>query len=167
MSGLTNICFSFHLADGQLCEVRNFGHDDLTAIVQLESKASKTPWTLKNYSDSVSCSHICVGVLYEQTWLAHAVFSIAADEAELLIIAVDPDYQKRGIAKNLLTCMESVLSDYANELFLEVRLTNSNAIYLYESLGFNCIGERRGYYPPQGTSKKREDALIYGKHLGC
>ncbi|WP_086930034.1 ribosomal protein S18-alanine N-acetyltransferase [Agarilytica rhodophyticola] len=165
MFELKDICFSFRLSDDGPFEIRNFNNEDLDTIVQLDRKASKTPWTLENYRDSVCSSHICVGVLYQQSWIAHAVFSIAADEAELLIIAVDPDYQKRGIAKKLLTFMESVLSDHANELFLEVRLTNSNAIYLYESLGFNCVGERRGYYPPQGNNKKREDALIYGKHL--
>ena len=50
------------------------------------------------------------------------------------------------------------------DAFLEVRRSNKTAIALYHSLGFECIGQRRGYYQAQ---EGREDALVYRLELGA
>ena len=46
--------------------------------------------------------------------------------------------------------------------FLEVRVSNAAAVYLYENAGFNEIGRRAGYYP---SEVNREDAIVFGKEL--
>lgn len=162
-----NICLSFHLADGTLCSIQTFGNDHLSQVVGNEEKANPFPWSVKNFEGSISSSHICVGVfLPDKILAAHAVFSLAAGEAELLNLAVAPEYQGKGIAKLLLQNMCSLLSEHAQEIFLEVRAGNESAIGLYETLGFNCLGERRNYYPGSLVGKRqKEDALIFGMTL--
>src|SRR5439155_1017297 len=70
--------------------------------------------------------------------------------------AVEPDYQRRGIATRLLERLFELTSDDDGRGYtLEVRVSNREAIKLYEKLGFERHGIRRGYY-----TDNREDALI-------
>ena len=86
--------------------------------------------------------------------VGYLAFEQIADEGSIVEIAVSPEYRRRGIAKELI---QSALSDNSlKEIFLEVRESNAPAIGLYESLGFERIGVRKGYY-----DKPKEDALIY------
>ena len=50
------------------------------------------------------------------------------------------------------------------DAFLEVRRSNKGAIALYHELGFECVGQRRGYYQ---AHEGREDALVYRLELGA
>ncbi|TVZ38102.1 ribosomal-protein-alanine N-acetyltransferase [Alteromonadaceae bacterium 2753L.S.0a.02] len=152
----------FQLDDGTACEIRNFYRQDLHTIYDLEIRANPYPWSERNFIDSIESSHVCVGVKVNNEWIAHAVFSIASGDAELLIISVDPVWQGRGVASRLLHVMSELLEDYAAEMFLEVRASNEPAIRMYDKCGFNCLGVRPGYYPAKNG---REDAHIYGKSL--
>lgn len=180
------------LPDGRCSSIRNFGEQDLPYILDIETQTNLMPWSRQNFLDSLERSHICVGVALNSserridgvvTWLAFAIFSIAADEAEVLLIATDPGEQRKGIASALLESMTSYLSERANQLFLEVRESNHSAIEFYEELGFHCLGERKNYYPVPKNRKienkganrmastaqsgaTRENALIYGKSIG-
>ena len=78
------------------------------------------------------------------------------DEADMLNLAVQPDYRRRGIAKRLCRALMGNLN--AHSLTLEVRVTNEPAIRLYNSLGFREVGRRKNYY-----QKPKEDALILRK----
>ncbi len=161
---IKNVSLSFHLLDGTICSIENIVIEHLQDVVQNEQKANPFPWKQNDFESSIHSSHICVGVFIDKnTLIAHGVFSVAADEAELLNIAVIPEFQGRGIAKTLIEKICTELQELAQEIFLEVRISNKNAIGLYESLGFNCLGERPNYYPV--SPGEREDALIYGKTL--
>jgi ribosomal protein S18 acetylase RimI-like enzyme len=76
---------------------------------------------------------------------------------------VAPDLRRRGVARALLT-MLLLRARRAGMLhaFLEVRPSNAPAMALYESMGFQRIGLRRGYYQAQAG---REDAIVYRKSL--
>ena len=74
-------------------------------------------------------------------------------------IAVSENYRRKGIARALLQKMLSDLS-CADSVTLEVRKSNAAAIALYESFGFEHVGERRGFY-----EKPTEDALLMTKIL--
>ena len=161
---------SYKAKNGLICVIDTYHEADLSEVLHVECAASSYPWSEKNFKDSISSSHICIAVRFVDSVsgaktpiVAQAVFSIACDEAELLILSVDPKYQKMGVASGLLNTMEDYLSQYANEIFLEVRASNSNAIALYERLNFNCLGERKNYYPAEKGA--RETALIYGKNI--
>ena len=80
-----------------------------------------------------------------------------ADEAELLLIAVDPAAQKCGIGAALVEDFIALASERgARRLHLEVREGN-NAIVLYERAGFVLVGRRRDYY--RGSDGRKRDAL--------
>ncbi|GGB47878.1 ribosomal-protein-alanine acetyltransferase [Roseibium aquae] len=71
----------------------------------------------------------------------------AADEAEVLTIAVHPRHQGRGIASKLLqTGLFRLYTERCTHLFLEVDASNAPALSLYRRLGFKQVGERKGYY---------------------
>ena len=72
---------------------------------------------------------------------------VAADEAELLTLAVRPTHRRRGGARRLLAAViDHVRKSGARTLFLEVGVDNPAARSLYESQGFRAVGERRAYY---------------------
>lgn len=84
-----------------------------------------------------------------------------AGEAELLLLAVRPDAQRRGIGKSLLNhFFRNALTRGADHLHLEVRDGN-DAISLYTGFGFSIVGRRRNYY--NGRDGRQYDALSLAK----
>mgnify|MGYP003362398594 CR=1 FL=1 len=70
------------------------------------------------------------------------------DEAEILTLAVDPAFRRRGLARALLSWMADVAARHGiARLFLEVGVGNTAAQALYRDAGFGAVGRRRGYYP--------------------
>ncbi len=93
-----------------------------------------------------------------------ALARVAADDAEILTIAVRPDARRRGIGRRLLAELErAARSAGALTLFLEVAGNNAAAVNLYESAGFTCTGRRPRYY--RQRDGRRADALILAKPL--
>lgn len=81
------------------------------------------------------------------------------DGADMMNIAVHPQYRKQGIAQRLILELISLLQDRGvKSLALEVRASNKPAICLYQKLGFVQVGCRRGYY-----RNPKEDAFILRK----
>lgn len=80
-------------------------------------------------------------------------------EADVMNVAVSPEFRRRGVARALLLALERRLAENAVHcLTLEVRASNESAISLYHSLGYVQVGRRPNYY-----HKPREDALILRK----
>ncbi|MEO8597549.1 MAG: ribosomal protein S18-alanine N-acetyltransferase [Candidatus Solibacter sp.] len=73
---------------------------------------------------------------------------VAADECEILNLAVVPEWRRKGVAKRL---MEAALRGFQGDTFLEVRESNRAALALYKLLGFQEVSRRPGYYaePPE------------------
>ncbi|HLJ72408.1 MAG TPA: ribosomal protein S18-alanine N-acetyltransferase [Roseiarcus sp.] len=72
---------------------------------------------------------------------------IAADEAEILTIAVDSALRRRGVGRALLAAhMARLPALGAKALFLEVERDNAAALALYAKFGFREVGQRKGYY---------------------
>lgn len=83
------------------------------------------------------------------------------DSADLLDIAVLPDYRKCGRGAALMQFMINDLAKKGvSQIFLEVRKSNDSAIALYKKFGFEQISYRKNYY-----SEPLEDALIYRREL--
>ena len=87
----------------------------------------------------------------------------AADEAEILSIAVDPSARLRTIATALLGAAERELTAQIQKLFLEVSVDNAPALALYERAGFIPVGRRRGYY--QSVGDLAADAIVMTKDI--
>lgn len=86
---------------------------------------------------------------------------LAADEAELLSIAVSPQGRGQGLGRALLLGLFVMLKEAkVQKLFLEVASDNKVACHLYEHIGFIRIGMRPKYYA------NGADALTYSLSLG-
>ncbi len=87
-----------------------------------------------------------------------ALLRQAADEAELLLLAVVPAARRQGIASRLIEQVEMIArSGGATRLFLEVRDGNDQAEHLYAHAGFMTSGRRPNYY--RGQNGTRADAI--------
>jgi ribosomal-protein-alanine N-acetyltransferase len=79
--------------------------------------------------------------------IGFAVSRMAADEAEILSIAVDARHRGRGLSRNLLlTHLGHLAGRGVRTVFLEVEENNRPARRLYDRAGFSIAGRREGYY---------------------
>ncbi len=142
-----------------LLKLRAMSRDDLPELMALENTNYEFPWTEGVFSDCLRVGYSCWGYMRETELVGYAVMSAAAGEAHILNITIRKSYRGNGLAKRLMQRMQTLAVEKgADMLFLEVRATNTAAINLYTSLGFNEIGFRNGYYP---AAKGREDAVVY------
>jgi len=89
---------------------------------------------------------------------------LAAEDCELLLIAVDPCRSGQGIGTELLRRSVGLAKQSgAQRMFLEVRAGNSAARGLYERHGFICVGQRKDYYV--GENHLRFDAMTMALSL--
>ena len=94
-----------------------------------------------------------------------AMLRLAADEAELITIAVDPKWRKKGVGLALMRALfEDLRMTPARQLFLEVAADNPAALKLYGKLGFTKVSERRGYYVR--ANGEPATALVMARDLG-
>ena len=139
--------------------VRPAHEADLDVIAGLEQAAFQDPWPREMLAYELCHPHavlLVAGRGADGPPAAYAAFRHAAGEAELLRVGVGPESRRRGLARALLVeGLERLRRADVQVCFLEVRVDNRSAIYLYESLGFSCTGLRRAYY------RDGADALIF------
>ena len=138
-------------------EIRPLGLSDLGGIESIEQRAYRTPWSRSMFaSELAKSSSVCLGAYDGTRLIGYVVNSRYVDAWHVMNVAVDPDFQHRGIATRLLERLFEVTRDDQRRGYtLEVRISNDEAIGLYEKLGFVRQGVRRSYY-----TDNREDALI-------
>jgi len=138
-------------------EIRTLSLGDLGAIEAIERRAYRTPWSRSMFASELAKStSICLGAFQGEDLIGYIVNSRYVDAWHVMNVAVDPDYQRRGIATRLLERLfELTRDEHRRGYTLEVRVSNESAIRLYEKLGFTAHGIRRGYY-----TDNREDAVI-------
>ena len=91
-----------------------------------------------------------------------SLFRTVADESELLLIAVAPGRQRRGVGRVLLEdFLDRARNDAVSRVHLEVRDGNS-ALRLYRDAGFSPVGRRRNYY--RASDGQRFDAVTLACH---
>lgn len=97
------------------------------------------------------------------TVVGFSLFRTVVDESELLLIAVLPEEQRRGVGRLLLDdFLDRARSDRVSRVHLEVRDGNP-AISMYRAAGFSPHGRRRNYY--HGADGKRYDAITLASQL--
>ena len=138
-------------------EIRALELGDLSAIEAIEQKAYPTPWSRSMFaSELAKPTSICLGAFEGSDLVGYIVNSRYVDAWHVMNVAVDPEHQRRGVASALLEQLfELTRGNERRGYTLEVRVSNEAAIKLYERLGFESRGIRRGYY-----TDNREDALI-------
>jgi [ribosomal protein S18]-alanine N-acetyltransferase len=145
-------------------ELRALALSDLRAIEAIERRSYPTPWSRSMFAGELAKpSSVCLGAFdldgEDGKLIGYLIVSRYVDAWHVMNIAVDPDHRGRGIATMLLERLFELTADDLRRGFtLEVRVSNATAIGLYERLGFQARGIRRGYY-----TDNREDALIMWK----
>jgi len=147
-----------------MIDIRRLDLSDLDAIDAIEQRAYPTPWSRAMFaSELAKPTSICLGAFEGDELIGYIVNSRYVDAWHVMNVAVDPDRRRRGIATQLLEHLfELTLGDERRGYTLEVRISNDAAIRLYERLGFEPRGLRRGYY-----TDNREDALIMWRDSGA
>lgn len=137
---------------------------DLTQVVRVEHRSYEFPWTPGIFADCLRAGYCCWSALCDGVLAGYGIMTVAADEAHLLNICIDPAYRGRGFARQLLERLTEVAVRHrAAIMFLEVRPSNGRALALYAASGFERLAVRRGYYPAHAG---REDAWVLGKRFG-
>ena len=143
--------------------IREFDGNALTGtqlqdLAALEAAAFEHPWTAEQLSGSCGYSRFLIDE-EDAVLRGYLLFSVAADEAELLRVAVRPEQRGRGIAGELVAaCLESCLKQGIRRIFLEVNELNVPAICVYERSGFTRFAVRKKYYGANA-------AIMYQKEL--
>ena len=153
---------------------------DLDDVLAIESISHIHPWTRGNFSDSLTAGHwaYCIRpipsaaqetagtFLDSQVLWAYCILYPAVDELHLLNITVTPKLRKLGLGARMMESIEGVAAQQKiPRIILEVRPTNESALSLYQKLGYDQIGVRKGYYPADITTGIREDAIVMAKPI--
>ena len=139
-------------------QLRRLDAADLDLVEAIERESYRTPWSRSMFDAELrKPSSLALGAFTEDDALVgYAFVSRYVDAWHVMNVAVADAFRRRGIASALLgRLFEVTESDSRRGYTLEVRVSNVGAIQLYERLGFERRGIRRGYY-----TDNREDALI-------
>lgn len=135
---------------------------DLTEVMHIGRQAYEFPWSIENFASSLASGYLAECLLDADSGalLGYYVAMMGFEEMHLLNITVAPAEQGQGYGRALLHLLRVRSQQHeARKLWLEVRVSNPRARQLYESVGFEVVGTRRGYYPARGG---REDAIVMG-----
>lgn len=133
---------------------------DVEVVAKIEKSVQSHPWTLKQFEDAVTAYQSTVIEMQGQV-AGFCILQPVLDEANLLLMAIDPAQQGQGLGYQLLEASVAMLKNNPVQIFLEVRESNQAAIKLYEKSGFHQIDLRKNYYPNSNGS--REHAIIMVK----
>ena len=149
--------------DATSTSLRAMREHDVDAVMAIENRAYAFPWTHGIFRDCLNAAYPAWLLVQDEVIVGYGVISIAAGEAHILNICVDPVAQGLGHGRRLLRALVRAARTYgAERIFLEVRPSNPRAIALYFDEGFNEIGRRPRYYP---AHEGREDAIVMAMEL--
>ncbi|HEU4617700.1 MAG TPA: ribosomal protein S18-alanine N-acetyltransferase [Gammaproteobacteria bacterium] len=144
-------------------EIRPMQPTDLRAIAGVERAAYEFPWSLGIFRDCLLAGYYCLVLDLDRRVSGYTIMSIAGTEAHVLNLCVHPDVQHLGHGRRLLNALLAKARDSnVEKVFLEVRPSNTVALSLYHSVGFEEVGIRPGYYQAR---QGREDAVILAATL--
>jgi ribosomal-protein-alanine N-acetyltransferase len=135
--------------------VRRLAYSDLPAVIAVERRSFPAPWSLAMFVLELSKpSGVCLAATVGEELVGYLVCSRYDRVWHVMNVAVAPERRRQGIASRLIS---RLLAEAGDELpfTLEVRVSNRDAIAMYEKLGFRSAGVRPRYYQDNG-----EDALI-------
>jgi [ribosomal protein S18]-alanine N-acetyltransferase len=144
-------------------DLRRLTLHDLDEIDRIERGVYPTPWSRSMFAGELAKpSSLCLGAFDSErggVLVGYLIVSRYVDAWHIMNLAVHPSYRRQHIASKLLDELFVLTAgDSRRGYTLEVRVSNTSAIALYERFGFEASGIRRGYY-----TDNREDALIMWK----
>ncbi len=139
---------------------------DLASIAGIEKQLFSRPWTEEHFHQALCnpAAKLWVSKDEENVVCGYVCMYCSVDEGEITNVAVNPQYQRRGYAGALLeVAKQHIIDTKLQRIILEVRVSNENAISLYQKQGFENLGIRKGFY-----EDPKEDAIIMAwENLKC
>lgn len=143
--------------------IQEMSHDDLAMVSDIERRSYEFPWSHGVFRDCLLAGYKCITLIRDEQVAGYGVLSVAAGEAHILNLCVDPGCRSLGLGERLLDeLLYRARSALVREIYLEVRPSNEIALLLYRKKGFVRIAERPAYYQ---SDAGREDAAILVKKL--
>ena len=143
--------------------------DTIEAMVRLHaasfSSGQERHWGYKDFNEVLAMTGM-TGLLLKDgdTWAGFYLFRQTVDEAEIILLGVDPAFQRQGHASQLLESGFEIMQKAGTvKLNIEVREDNYAAMHFYETYGFEKVGVRRAYY--QLSTGQRKDAILYSLNI--
>jgi [ribosomal protein S18]-alanine N-acetyltransferase len=138
--------------------IRPMTEADVGEVFAVERASYQFPWSEGIFRDCLRVGYICRVLALEGRVIGYGVMSVGAGEAHILNLCVSDAHRCRGLGRRMLVyLLERGSAAGMSEAFLEVRPSNTAAIRLYQAIGFEQVGMRRGYYQAVGG---REDAAV-------
>ena len=140
-------------------QLRRATVDDLDPIMEIEHAVFPTDaWSRQSMRSELASAHGYYLVAFDQSapgefvGYAGLLAPRGAQQADIQSLAVVESARRRGLARTLVQALVAEARDRgAREVFLEVRVDNPAAQALYDSLGFERLGVRKGYYQPDNV----------------
>ena len=132
----------------------------VAAVAELEEQCFSMPWSERAIaSELYNPLSLWIVAMDGQRLVGYIGSQAVIDEADVMNVAVLPEFRRQGVACELVNALVMALSTkQVRSLALEVRASNEAAKALYAKLGFNEVGRRPNYY-----RAPKEDALILRK----
>ncbi len=132
----------------------------LPGVLAIETQVYPKPWSARLFEDELARNRPYLVARQGPTVVGYAGLLMIADDGHVATVAVDPARQGQQIGTRLLVELvrQGILAG-ANQLTLEVRMSNVRAQAVYRRFGFVPAGARKGYYGDNG-----EDALVMWAH---
>jgi len=144
-------------------QIRPMMEIDLPEVAAIEQQSYAFPWSENIFRDCLRVGYTCRALDLAGQIIGYGVMSLGAGEAHILNVCVREQFRSVGFGRRLLEhLLERAAAAGVAEAFLEVRPSNLSAIRLYQHLGFEQIGIRRGYYQ---APDRREDAIVLKREL--
>ena len=139
--------------------IRLMQESDIDRVAEIERLVQTHPWSRQQFQESLA-SYQCT--VYEQAnqVVGFCILQPVLDEANLLLMAIHPSQQGKGLGYELLDYSIQQLKNNPVQIFLEVRESNIPAIHLYEKTGFHQIDLRKNYYPNIDGSKEHAVIMV-------
>lgn len=142
-------------------EIRRATPSDIAFIAKLEAETFSLPQSAESLSEMANgCAKILLVATLDGEYAGYIGAYTVCRESDIMTVAVLPAFRKKGVGRALVNALFDELNGESDALFLEVRASNTAAISLYTSLGFERIGVRKNYY-----KSPTEDAILYKKEL--
>ena len=142
--------------------IREAHVEDINQLLDIEHYCYDDPWPREAFEEEIGNGIAGIGMVAEDDGIIVGFITglTMAQELQVHNIAVHPDYQGRGIGRQLMEAVDALgrAGDY-KRISLEVRQDNDIACKLYLSLGFKAVGTRKDFYGPG------QDASLYTKEL--
>ena len=138
--------------------VRPMETEDLDRVCKMEEESFSMPWKREDFEKLIedACSRYLV--IDEDGYVFGAAgYTDMVGEGYINNVVIDKEYRGRGYSKKVLEAViESGMDAGIYDFTLEVRVSNLPAIRLYEAVGFENAGVRKGFY-----DHPKEDAYVY------